>query len=219
MNEEVLRLARVIWDYHWVQQEAVPADVIIALGTNDLRVAEFAADLFMRGYGATLVCTGGVAHQGDLLETSWEKTEAEMYADVAISRGVPRERILLETRATNTAENIRFARDLLSQREIRPRNIVLVVKPFMRRRVWATLPMEWPEMAATLASPQMTLDQYFTNELGPEKIINIMMGDLQRIWVYGRKGWSAPQPLPAEVREAYQKLAALGFTKHLIAEE
>ncbi len=219
MNEGVLRLARIIWDYHWVQQEAIPADVIIALGTNDLRVAEFAADLFMRGYGATLVCTGGVAHQGDLLETSWEKTEAEMYADVAISRGVPRERILLETRATNTAENIRFARDLLRRREIRPRNIVLAVKPFMRRRVWATLPIEWPEMPATLASPQMTLDEYFTGELGPEKIINIMMGDLQRIWVYARKGWSAPQPLPAEVREAYLKLAALGFTKHLIAEE
>ena len=219
MNEEVLRMARIIWDYYWVQQEAVPADVIIALGTNDLRVAEFAAALFLRGYGATLVCTGGVAHQGDLLETSWEKTEAEMYADVAISRGVPRERILLETRATNTAENIRFARDLLSRREIRPRNIVLAVKPFMRRRVWATLPIEWPEIKATVASPQMTLDQYFTDELGPEKIINIMMGDLQRLWVYARKGWSAPQPLPAEVREAYLRLAALGFTKHLIAEE
>jgi len=219
MNEEVLRLARVIWDYHWVQQEAVPADVIIALGTNDLRVAEFAADLFMRGYGATLVCTGGVAHQGDLLETSWEKTEAEMYADVAIRRGVPRERILLETHATNTAENIRFARDMLSRREIRPRNIVLAVKPFMRRRVWATLSIEWPEIKATIASPQMTLDEYFTDELGPDKIINIMMGDLQRLWVYARKGWSVPQPLPAEVREAYLQLAALGFTKHLIAEE
>jgi uncharacterized SAM-binding protein YcdF (DUF218 family) len=219
MNEEVLRLARIIWDYHWVQQEAVPADVIIALGTNDLRVAEFAADLFLRSYGATLVCTGGVAHKGDLLETSWEKTEAEMYADVAISRGVPRERILLETHATNTAENIRFARDMLSRREIRPRNIVLAVKPFMRRRVWATLPIEWPEIKATIASPQMTLDEYFTDELGPDKIINIMMGDLQRLWVYARKGWSAPQPLPAEVREAYLQLAALGFTKHLIAEE
>jgi uncharacterized SAM-binding protein YcdF (DUF218 family) len=219
MNEEVLRLARVIWNYLSVQQEAVPADVIIALGTNDLRVGEFAAELFLRGYGAILVCTGGVAHQGDLLETSWEKTEAEMYADVAISRGVPRERILLETRATNTAENIRFARDLLSRREIRPRNIVLAVKPFMRRRVWATLPIEWPEMPATLASPQMTLDEYFTDELGPEKIINIMMGDLQRVWVYGRKGWSAPQPLLTEVRDAYLQLAALGFTKHLIAED
>lgn len=219
MNEDVLRLARVIWDYHWVEQDAVPADVIVALGTNDLRVAEFAAELFLKGYGATLVCTGGVAHQGDLLETNWKKTEAEMYADVAIARGVPRERILLETRATNTAENIRFARDLLNRREIRPRSIVLAVKPFMRRRVWATLPVEWPEMPATLASPRMTLDEYFTRDLGPEKIINIMMGDLQRIWVYARKGWSAPQPLPAEVREAYLQLAALGFTRHLIAEE
>jgi len=219
MNEEVLRLARIIWEYHCVPQEAVAADVIIALGTNDLRVAEFAAELFLQGYGATLVCTGGVAHQGDLLETSWEKTEAEMYADVAIGRGVPRDKILLETRATNTAENIRFARDLLRQHEIRPRSILLAVKPFMRRRVWATLPMEWPEMRATLASPRMTLDEYFTRELAPEKIINIMMGDLQRIWVYARKGWSAPQLLPAEVREAYLKLAALGFTKHLIGEE
>jgi hypothetical protein len=219
MNDEVLRLARIIWDYHCLPQEAVAADIIIALGTNDLRVAEFAAELFLQGYGATLVCTGGVAHQGDLLETSWEKTEAEMYADVAIGRGVPRDKILLETRATNTAENIRFARDLLRQHEIRPRSVLLAVKPFMRRRVWATLAVEWPEMRATLASPRMTLDEYFTRELAPEKIINIMMGDLQRIWVYARKGWSAPQPLPVEVREAYLKLAALGFTKHLIAEE
>ena len=219
MKEEVLRLARIIWDYHWVPQEALAADVIVALGTNDLRVAEFAAELFLKGYGATLVCTGGVAHQGDLLETSWQKTEAEMYADVAIGRGVPCERILLETRATNTAENLRFARDLLHRHEIRPRNIVLAVKPFMRRRVWATLPIEWPEMPATLASPKMSLDEYFTPELDPEKIINIMMGDLQRLWVYARKGWSAPQPLPAEVREAYLRLAALGFTRHLIAGE
>ncbi|HXI38865.1 MAG TPA: YdcF family protein [Bryobacteraceae bacterium] len=219
MNDEVLRLARIIWDYHCLPQEAVAADIIIALGTNDLRVAEFAAELFLQGYGATLVCTGGVAHQGDLLETSWEKTEAEMYADVAIGGGVARDKILLETRATNTAENIRFARDLLRQHEIRPRSVLLAVKPFMRRRVWATLAVEWPEMRATLASPRMTLDEYFTRELAPEKIINIMMGDLQRIWVYARKGWSAPQPLPVEVREAYLKLAALGFTKHLIAEE
>jgi hypothetical protein len=99
MNEEALRLARVIWDYRQLHQSAVPADVIIALGTNDLRVAEFAADLYLRGYGKTLVCTGGVAHQGDLLATTWPRTEAEMYADVAVRCGVPRERILLETGA------------------------------------------------------------------------------------------------------------------------
>jgi uncharacterized SAM-binding protein YcdF (DUF218 family) len=182
-------------------------------------VAEFAADLYQRGFGSTLVCTGGVAHCADLLETRWEKTEAEMFADVAERLGTPRDRILLETRATNTAENLRFARALLGEKAIRPRNIVLAVKPFMQRRVWATMAVEWPEMPATLASPEMTLDEYFTSELTPEKIINIMMGDLQRIWIYARKGWSAPQRLPVEVREAYRSLVALGFTKHLIAEE
>ena len=66
-TEEALRLARIIWDYHQLRHEPIPADVIAALRTNDLRVAEFAADLYLRGYGSTLVCTGGVAHQDDLL--------------------------------------------------------------------------------------------------------------------------------------------------------
>jgi uncharacterized SAM-binding protein YcdF (DUF218 family) len=219
MNDEVLRLARVIWDFHQLHQELVPADVIIALGTNDLRVAQFAADLYHRGYGPTLVCTGGVAHQGDLLATPWPKTEAEMYADVTERCGVPRDRTLLEKHAANTAENIRFTRELLSARAICPRNILIAVKPFMQRRVWATLAVEWPAMPATLASPNMTLDEYFTDELPAEKIINIMLGDLQRIWVYAKRGWSAPQAIPAEVRNAYQGLVALGFTKHLIPED
>jgi len=93
------------------------------------------------------------------------------------------------------------------------------VKPFMERRVWATLAVEWPEMPATLASPAMTLEEYFTDDLPAGKVMNIMVGDLQRIWVYARRGWSAPQPIPAEVLEAYRGLVALGFTRHLIREE
>jgi uncharacterized SAM-binding protein YcdF (DUF218 family) len=219
VTEEALSLARVIWAYHCLVQEPVPGDVMIALGTNDLRVAEFAADLYLAGFGGMLVCSGGVAHLGDMLATGWKKTEAEMYAEVAEKRGVPRERILLEDRSTNTSENIRFARTLLDQRAIRPRRIVIVVKPFMRRRTWATLTVVWPEMPASLASPRMTLDEYFTPELDAEKVIHIMMGDLQRIWIYGRKGWSAPQAIPEEVQAAYRRLVQLGYTQHLIAED
>jgi uncharacterized SAM-binding protein YcdF (DUF218 family) len=217
MSEAALRWARVIWEYHQLRQEPAAADAVVALGTNDLRVAEFAADLYLRGFGKLLVCTGGVAHQDDLLATSWQRTEAEMYAEVAERRGVARDRILIEPRAANTAENIRFVRAMLS--ELPVRSIVIAVKPFMQRRTWATLAVEWPEIQATIASPAMTLDQYFTPDLPAEKIIHILMGDLQRIWVYARKGWSAPQPIPAEVREAYDRLAALGFTRHLIAED
>jgi hypothetical protein len=89
----------------------------------------------------------------------------------------------------------------------------------MQRRVWATLAVVWPGIPATLASPQMTLDEYFTPQLDPEKIINIMMGDLQRLWIYARRGWSAHQVIPEEVQAAYRRLVELGYTNHLIAED
>ncbi|HEY3839530.1 MAG TPA: YdcF family protein [Bryobacteraceae bacterium] len=218
ITPEALSLARIIWDYHCLPQEPVPGDVIVALGTNDLRVAECAADLYRRDYGSLLICSGGVAHVNDMLATGWQKTEAEMYAEVAQGLGVPRERIVLEDRSTNTSENLRFTRALLEERDIPARRIVIAVKPFMRRRVWATHAMVWPEMPATLASPVMTVDQYFTPELDAEKITNIMMGDLQRLWIYAKRGWSAPQAIPEPVMAAYGRLVELGFTRHLIAE-
>jgi uncharacterized SAM-binding protein YcdF (DUF218 family) len=219
ITEQILHAARIIWNYHQLRHKPIPADVIIALGTNDLRVAEFAAKLYHNNYGKILVCTGAIAHQGDLLATPWTRTEAEMYAEVAMRHGVPENRILLEKNATNTAENIRFARELLCRNNIHPDNVVIAVKPFMQRRTWATMAVEWPEMPATLASPEMSLDQYFTDELTPVKIINIMLGDLQRIWIYSKRGWSAPQRFPEEVISAYESLKAAGFTQHLIAEE
>lgn len=219
ITEPILQSARIVWDFHLLRHKPIPADVIIALGTNDLRVAEFASGLYHQGFGKLLVCTGGIAHQGDLLATPWRRSEAEMYAEVAVQRGVPHDRILLETTATNTAENVRFSRRLLEADGRCPQNIVVAVKPFMQRRTWATLAVEWPEMPASLASPEMTLDEYFTEELTAEKIIQIMLGDLQRIWVYARRGWSAPQRIPEDVHSAYRHLTAAGFTQHLIPEE
>jgi uncharacterized SAM-binding protein YcdF (DUF218 family) len=218
ITEDALKLARILWGYHQLKHTPIPADVIVALGTNDLRVAEFAAELYHRGYGSKVVCTGCIAHVADLLATGWEVSEAEMYAAVLERRGVPKADILLETRASNTAENFRFSRELLRQAGLQPKNILIAVKPFMQRRAWATLAVEWPEMPASLASPNLTLDEYFTNELTPDKIVNIIVGDLQRIWVYARNGYSAPQRIPDEVRRAYDGLVALGYTEHLIVE-
>ena len=218
MTEEALSLARTVYAYHRLNHTPIPADVIVALGTNDLRIAGFAADLYQRGYGRKVVCTGGIAHVSDLLATRWNIPEAEMYAAILQRRGVPDEDTLLETRASNTSENFSFTRELLRQAGIQPKNILIAVKPFMQRRAWATMAVEWPEMPATVASPNLTLDEYFTGELTPDRIVNIIVGDLQRIWVYARKGYSAPQHLPAEVKRAYEGLVAMGYTEHLIPE-
>src|SRR5579862_2485844 len=120
VTEAHLNSARIVWQYHQLGHRPIVADAIVALGTNDLRVAEFAAGLYTAGFGKWLVCTGGIAHQGDLLATPWNRTEAEMYAEVARNCNVPPGHILLETRATNTAENLRFSRELLEQQHTRP---------------------------------------------------------------------------------------------------
>lgn len=210
MTDEALRLARIIWDYHCLGQSPAPADAIVALGTNDLRVGEYAAELYLGGFAPTLVCSGGVAHADDLLATAWGRTEAEVFAEVAVERGVPRDRIVLETRATNTAENFRYTRRL-----IQPAFIVIAVKPFMQRRVAATIAVEWPEVAYSMGSPPLTLDEYFTPDLTPDKVINIMVGDTQRIWLYADRGWAAPQPVPPEVKNAFDGLVKLGYDQHL----
>jgi hypothetical protein len=46
-----------------------------------------------------------------------------------------------------------------------------------------------------------------------------MVGDLQRLIVYGRRGWSAPQDVPDRVMEAYEWLVAAGYTRRLLADE
>ena len=45
-----------------------------------------------------------------------------------------------------------------------------------------------------------------------------MVGDLQRLIVYGEKGWSARQEIPREVKAAYDGLVAAGYTKRLLQE-
>jgi hypothetical protein len=51
-----------------------------------------------------------------------------------------------------------------------------------------------------------------------EKVINIMVGDLQRIKIYPEKGFQVYQEIPEEVWDAYERLVILGFDKHLIKE-
>ena len=135
---------------------------------------------------------------------------------MAAAHGVPRDHILLEDRATNTGENVAFSRALLAERGIHPRRVIAVQKPYMERRTFATFRRVWPEVEVLVTSPQIPFADYATAEITKEKVIHIMVGDLQRILIYGKNGFQIPQDVPPEVLEAYQELIARGFTGHLI---
>ncbi len=127
--------------------------------------------------------------------------------------------ILVENQSTNTGENILFTQQLLKERGLDPQTFIVVQKPYMERRSYATFKKHWPAKELIVTSPQIPFDEYPTEEIPLERVIHIMVGDLQRIKIYPSKGFQIAQDIPSAIWEAYEQLVALGFDQHLIKEE
>jgi uncharacterized SAM-binding protein YcdF (DUF218 family) len=207
------RCARLVWDYHHVGHALAKADAILVLGSHDTRVAERAAQVFLEGWAPLVVCSG---HLGALTKGRFARSEAEVFADVAAARGVPRERILIEDRSTNTGENVVFTRQLLDERAIAVRRAIAVQKPYMERRTLATFRARWPGLDVVVTSPQIDWPDYPNHDISRDDVIQIMVGDLQRLLLYAEKGWSEPQDVPPDVLEAYRLLVKAGYTRRLV---
>jgi uncharacterized SAM-binding protein YcdF (DUF218 family) len=213
ITAEAMHLARVLWDYHHMNHQLVNSDVILALGSHDLRVAERAAEVYLQGWAPLLVCSGGL---GNLTSGLWTETEADQFARIAINMGVPPDAVLVENRSTNTGENIIFSEKLLREHQLDPQNFIVVQKPYMERRSYATFKKHWPDKNVVITSPQISFDNYATDDIPLGRVIEIMAGDLQRIREYPSKGFQIHQDIPENVWLAFERLVELGFDGHLI---
>ena len=135
-----------------------------------------------------------------------------------IELGVPKNKIIIENKATNTGENIFFTKRLLEERGINPKKMIGVCKPYMGRRFYATFKKFWPGKKLIVTSPSISFENYANMEISKEVFINIMVGDLQRIKIYPKMGFQIFQKIPEDVWQAYEKLVKLGFNKHLAKE-
>ncbi|HEV2832136.1 MAG TPA: YdcF family protein, partial [Hanamia sp.] len=81
---------------------------------------------------------------------------------------------------------------------------------------FATFKKHWPDKKLVVTSPQISFEEYPTDEIPMERVINIMVGDLQRIKRYPEMGFQIYQEIPGDVWAAYESLIALGFDKHLM---
>ncbi|MBB6479970.1 YdcF family protein [Spirochaeta isovalerica] len=215
-EQAVEKAAHIIWDYHHMNHKLEKSDLLFVLGSHDIRVAEYAARLFREGWAPVILFSGGVAHQGDMLDTGWGKSEAEVFAARAGELGVPGEAILLETKAGNTGDNVRYSRVILEEARITFDKIIAVQKPYMERRTYATIKKIWADKKLIVTSPSLSYEAYPTNEISLENIINIMVGDLQRIIEYPAKGFQIHQSVPEEVMSAYRQLVDAGYDRHMI---
>ncbi len=218
MDAEVNSLAKTIWNYHHMHHDVAPADAILVLCSHDTAVAERGAQLYLDGYAPLLIFSGGL---GGITKQMWTEPEADRFAAIARVAGVPADRILVENRSTNTGENVAFTRALLAERGLHPQSFILVQKPYMERRTYATFRKVWPEKTAIVTSPRVSFDDYLAKysnaSLSEREVIGIMVGDLQRIREYPARGFQIEQDIPDDVWAAFQRLVELGYDSHLIS--
>jgi uncharacterized SAM-binding protein YcdF (DUF218 family) len=219
MNAEIRALAEQIWDYHRLNHKLTHADAILVLCSHDERVAERGAHLFLEGWAPLLIFSGG---RGAITSKLWAEPEAERFAHIAIDLGVPPDRIIIEPNSTNTGENVRFTRQVLGEQGIDPQRFIVVQKPYMERRSYATFLQYWPEKDLIVTSPQASFDDYLAeythSSLSADDVIGIMLGDLQRIRFYPELGYQIAQDIPADVWNAYEQLVEAGYDKYLVRE-
>lgn len=204
---------RTLWNYHHMNHELRPCDVGVGLGSHDPGVATFTAELFRRKMFPRIVFTG--ANAPTTIER-FPRGEAVHYRERAIELGVPAEAILVEPAATNTGQNIEHTRQLLTDEGLHVASVTLISRPYQQRRAYATCKKLWPEVVAVCASRPLPLEEYIASIGDTTRVIDMFVGDTQRIIEYPKRGFTIPQEVPADVEAAYERLIDAGFTSRLI---
>jgi uncharacterized SAM-binding protein YcdF (DUF218 family) len=205
------RDALVLWRYLRLGHEPRACDAAIGLGSHDLGVATRAAELYHRGLFPVVVFSGGTT---PTTRERFPRGEAVHYREHALALGVPDSAILVDPGATNTGANILNSRALLAGH--RPGSVLLISKPYAERRSFAAARKLWPDVDVVCASMRVGYDEY-VRSIGDERlVVDMMVGDLQRIIAYPARGFAVPQDVPDEVRAAGERLHAAGFVSRAV---
>lgn len=116
-----------------------PTTYALVFGTRH-GIPQFVDDthkLYKDGYFKRLIISGGITDGGRC-------SEAGMMSRQLAERGIPKSVMILEGRARNTEENVRFSRAEVEDPNIR--EILLIGKMSSARRYIMTVRKQWPEI-------------------------------------------------------------------------
>jgi len=132
-----------------VQTPLVPAHLLFVFGTRE-GVDEFVeaiARLWHDGFCRHILISGG---------PTWNNDDAEAFVlrRAAVGAGVPESVILVEPRATNTGENVRFSLPILDAAIglANIRSLIALGKVCTSARYLMTLQRHWPDVAKMLVA-------------------------------------------------------------------
>jgi uncharacterized SAM-binding protein YcdF (DUF218 family) len=215
LDDQVVADARLLYEFHSMDSGPVTSDFILVAGSHDLRVADRAAELWLEQAAPLIVCSGGA---GKVTSHEWSRPEGVVFAERCVNLGVDPECVIAEQEASNTGENFTKTRDLLSERGLQADTGIIVSKTYMARRAWATGSQQWPMKQWFVRPPAIDFEDYPTDDTPFERMVNLMVGDLQRLEVYATSGFQVPVEVPDALWSAYERLVNAGYDEFVIRE-
>lgn len=214
LSDKQKKAATTLWNYHHIHRPyPKKIDLMLVTGSHDLRVADRASDLLKEIDALLVVVTGGL---GKITKNIGFDSEAERFVFRMTELGVDEKRLIVEPKASNSGENFTFSREIVDNLGDTVESGLIVTKPYMERRMIATGEKQWSEIKWFVDSPRIAIEEYSSDETPLERMINLMVGDLQRLKIYADKGFSMPQRIPDDVADSFNLLVASGFDEQII---
>lgn len=210
------------------------ADVMALFGGSILAGGDVLADAMCAGVARTYVIVGGAGHTTETfrarvrelcpeLEFADDATEAQIFSSY-LSHVHGLEADFLETRSTNCGNNITYLRNLLSEKGISCKSLILSQDATMQRRMVAEVEKEMsgvlPIAFATYAVRVVVRDDELAFDHSPlgmwnmRRYLTLLMGEIPRLTDdengYGPRGqgFLVHVDIPDEVRAAWERLLA-----------
>ncbi len=199
----------VLFDFLALRDQPQKADVIMGFGHFDMNIPKQCCELYLKGYGKKIIYTGGVgAGSADFVNP--EAVEFLRFTRKNYPQ-IPPEHIIIEDKSTNTGENIRFSIHRMEEQypdchfENGIRSAILVSTPARQLRVYLTVKMYLRDTQLINLPPETSIEEnaeIFSAK--DESFSNQLVGEIDRLLTYHKKGWCDKVDIPEYVIQAYK---------------
>lgn len=191
---------KVITDiYRYLSQEddvLQPADGAFVFGRAMPSLAAKAAELYHRQLVKYILISGGFGKDSGIL-IPLRIPEATFLGACAVMHRVPRSVLHIETKAKNSVDNSKNGLQMLIDRGLPHRSLILVAQPTALRRMTATFQRVLIDLDQTVSVTRVAAAYPFDSQNEADQ--TEALDEVYRLAHYPEWGWTVPQPdLPEE---------------------
>ncbi|HEX3010308.1 MAG TPA: YdcF family protein [Bacteroidales bacterium] len=210
-TDNVLENAKKIFEYLYLREEPQKADAVIGFGHFDLKIPRRCAELYLAGLVPKILFTGGVGAGS----ADFQYPEAIEFKNLVLKEypQIPEADIIIESKSTNTGENLRFMQQVLL--DLNPeftfgkgiKKVLKVSNAYRQRRAYLTCKKEFPgtEFVNTPActSFEQEMELYQTKN---QDLLRHLSGEMERMLIYPALNYIVADKIPEEILQAYKLL-------------